>query len=62
MLVAVNGSVYDVTKGKRFYGPGKLTIFSFITSLLLISIHLFKVDPMLRLEDVMPPEVWLHLA
>lgn len=22
ILVAVNGSVYDVTKGKRFYGPG----------------------------------------
>ncbi len=25
VLVAVNGSVYDVTKGKRFYGPGKVT-------------------------------------
>jgi hypothetical protein len=24
VLVAVNGKVYDVTKGKRFYGPGKL--------------------------------------
>lgn len=23
VLVAVNGSVYDVTKGKRFYGPGE---------------------------------------
>ena len=23
ILVAVNGKVYDVTKGKRFYGPGK---------------------------------------
>lgn len=23
VLVAVNGSVYDVTKGKRFYGPGQ---------------------------------------
>lgn len=23
VLVAVNGTVYDVTKGKRFYGPGK---------------------------------------
>ncbi|XP_046988083.1 membrane-associated progesterone receptor component 1-like [Schistocerca americana] len=22
ILVAVNGNVYDVTKGKRFYGPG----------------------------------------
>lgn len=22
VLVAVNGSVYDVTRGKRFYGPG----------------------------------------
>lgn len=26
VLVAVNGNVYDVTKGKRFYGPG--TVFS----------------------------------
>lgn len=24
VLVAVNGTVYDVTKGKRFYGPGEL--------------------------------------
>lgn len=23
ILVAVNGKVFDVTKGKRFYGPGK---------------------------------------
>lgn len=22
VLVAVNGNVFDVTKGKRFYGPG----------------------------------------
>lgn len=28
VLVAVNGNVYDVTKGKRFYGPGK-ELFSF---------------------------------
>lgn len=27
ILVAVNGSVYDVTRGKRFYGPGKLINF-----------------------------------
>lgn len=24
VLIAVNGNVYDVTKGKRFYGPGDL--------------------------------------
>lgn len=24
VLVAVNGGVYDVTRGKRFYGPGKI--------------------------------------
>uniref|UniRef100_T1GF74 Cytochrome b5 heme-binding domain-containing protein n=1 Tax=Megaselia scalaris TaxID=36166 RepID=T1GF74_MEGSC len=23
VLLAVNGTVYDVTKGKRFYGPGE---------------------------------------
>lgn len=27
VLVAVNGTVYDVTKGKRFYGPGKCFLF-----------------------------------
>lgn len=27
VLVAVNGHVYDVTKGKRFYGPGKFLLF-----------------------------------
>lgn len=26
VLVAVNGSVYDATKGKRFYGPGKIIV------------------------------------
>lgn len=24
VLIAVNGNVFDVTRGKRFYGPGKL--------------------------------------
>lgn len=28
ILVAVNGKVFDVTKGRRFYGPGKLIIIS----------------------------------
>lgn len=26
VLVAVNGHVYDVTKGKRFYGPGTVVV------------------------------------
>ena len=26
VLVGVLGKIYDVTKGKRFYGPGKLKI------------------------------------
>lgn len=26
ILVAVNGNVYDVTKGKKFYGPGKFNV------------------------------------
>lgn len=26
VLIAVNGTVYDVTKGKRFYGPGKVFV------------------------------------
>lgn len=29
VLVAVNGNVFDVTKGKRFYGPGNYTFFFF---------------------------------
>lgn len=31
VLVAVNGSVYDVTKGKRFYGPGKRIKFNVVS-------------------------------
>lgn len=32
VLVAVNGHVYDVTKGKKFYGPGiKWNLFIFFT-------------------------------
>lgn len=27
VLVAVNGNVFDVTKGKRFYGPGKINYY-----------------------------------
>lgn len=27
VLIAVNGNVFDVTKGKRFYGPGKYLFF-----------------------------------
>ena len=26
ILIAVNGKVFDVTKGKRFYGPGKYSV------------------------------------
>lgn len=33
VLVAVNGIVYDVTKGKRFYGPGK-----FLTCIYVFSV------------------------
>lgn len=27
ILVAINGKVFDVTKGKHFYGPGNLDFF-----------------------------------
>ena len=30
ILVAVNGNVYDVTRGARFYGPGKISQFFII--------------------------------
>uniref|UniRef100_A0A6P7GXM0 Membrane-associated progesterone receptor component 1-like n=1 Tax=Diabrotica virgifera virgifera TaxID=50390 RepID=A0A6P7GXM0_DIAVI len=36
VLVAVNGNVFDVTKGKRFYGPGNLHI-QFIIKILVMS-------------------------
>jgi len=29
VLVAVNGKVFDVTRGKRFYGPGAFQFFNF---------------------------------
>lgn len=32
VLVAVNGSVYDVTKGKRFYGPGEKSGSDFLST------------------------------
>lgn len=28
VLIAVNGKVFDVTRGKRFYGPGEFTMSS----------------------------------
>lgn len=31
VLVAVNGHVYDVSKGRKFYGPGKCTIIHFLS-------------------------------
>lgn len=36
VLVAVNGTVYDVTKGKRFYGPGK-NVYFFAPQLIVAS-------------------------
>lgn len=35
VLVAVNGNVYDVTKGKRFYGPGEFTFLLFLVRVTL---------------------------
>lgn len=35
VLVAVNGTVYDVTKGKRFYGPGESLLRVFFSLLFL---------------------------
>lgn len=35
VLVAVNGHVYDVTKGRKFYGPGKCTKYTTFPSLYL---------------------------
>lgn len=26
VLVAINGKIFDVTKGKRFYGPGEFIV------------------------------------
>ena len=38
VLVAVNGNVFDVTRGKRFYGPGKRnTVRIFVIVLYLIA-------------------------
>lgn len=37
VLLAVNGIIFDVTKGKRFYGPGKLTVYFYYTYILNIN-------------------------
>jgi len=29
ILIAVNGKVFDVSKGRRFYGPGSIAVLSF---------------------------------
>ena len=44
VLVAVNGNVFDVTRGKRFYGPGKLNtvrIFIIVLYLILLKLQFF---------------------
>jgi membrane-associated progesterone receptor component len=56
VLVAVNGNVYDVTKGKRFYGPGKLVphLFYYIIALSLV-IYLFKISLPLQMLNLALP-------
>lgn len=36
VLVAVNGVVYDVTKGKRFYGPGNYILHNFMKKIIIL--------------------------
>lgn len=40
VLMAVNGRVYDVTKGKRFYGPGMTPVILTVSNLYLVNVHL----------------------
>lgn len=45
ILVAVNGSVYDVTRGRRFYGPGdKSSIFLRLLALTQLSTVQYQTD------------------
>lgn len=37
VLLAVNGIIFDVTRGKRFYGPGKLIVYFYYTYILNIN-------------------------
>lgn len=37
VLLAVNGIIFDVTKGKRFYGPGKCNIIAVLEVLSFIA-------------------------
>lgn len=74
VLVAVNGAVYDVTRGKRFYGPGKLrTCLAFFKitvalqytpiSLLLISLcafHSFFLDTHTKFPNRRPVSIELY--
>lgn len=36
ILMAVNGSIYDVTRGRNFYGPGNLIMIMYVYSIGLI--------------------------
>lgn len=36
ILMAVNGSIYDVTRGRNFYGPGNLIMRIYVHSIGLI--------------------------
>ena len=51
VLVAVNGKVFDVTKGKRFYGPGKTKRVTPLTkSYILTGLHCSSVSTKLDIQ------------
>ena len=55
ICVAVNGKIFDVTKGKRFYGPGMSYCFYFLC---MLEKYLLKVVHILDLPVEMLLVVW----
>lgn len=50
VLLAVNGIIFDVTRGKRFYGPGKLIVYFYYTYILNVN-KFYSYTYIYRLQD-----------
>lgn len=61
VLMAVDGVVYDVTKGKSFYGPGTLIFWCRICVFLTLDFRLWRGGQLNRLRTVCYKQWYIHL-